>query len=257
VPVIGHAVRSVGLEGAIESGQHLAHMEEVVYGFFTWDRRPGRPDELPEDVVERLDLLLDSESVPALARRVAAAGIFVVPNLTAYHHIEHQLVDLEATLARPEVALMPETMTRSWQRDRNGYTNRSSPEGFLRSVRRTFPFLQELTAAFQRAGVPLLVGTDVGIPVVVAGSSTHDELVELVGAGLTPAQALTAATATAARFLGRKDAGQVAPGFVADLVLLRESPVAGIEGIRTVDAVVARGRLYERDELAALLAFEE
>lgn len=257
VPVIGHAVRSVGVDGAIESGQHLAHMEELVYGFFTWERRLDRPQVLPDDVVARLDLLLDPAQIPALARRLADAGIFVIPNLTAYHHIERQLVDLDRELARPEVAWMPESMTRSWQRDRNGYLNRPDPERFLRGVRRTFPFLQQLTSAFQQAGVPLLVGTDVGIPVIVAGSSTHDELVELVDAGLTPAQALAAATAAAARFLGRADAGEIAPGFVADLVLLREDPVAGIAAIRSVDAVVVRGRLYERDELDALLELED
>ena len=254
-PVIGHAVRSVGLDGAIESGQHLAHMEEVVYGFFTWDRRPDRPEELPEDVVERLDLLLDPASIAALARRIADSGIYVIPNLTAYHRIEHQLVDLEGALARPEVAWMPETMTRSWQRDRNGYTNRPDPERFRRAIQRTFPFLQRLTAAFQHAGVPLLAGTDVGIPVIVAGSSLHDELVELAEAGLTPAEALAAATSTAAGFLGREDAGEIAPGFVADLVLLRASPLADIDSIRSVDAVVVRGRLYERAELDAMLSF--
>jgi imidazolonepropionase-like amidohydrolase len=254
VPVIGHAVRSVGIAGALESGQHIAHMEEVVYGHFTWDRRPDRPAELPEDVVARLDRLLDPASIPDLARRFAAAGVFVIPNLVAYHNIERQLVDLDGMLARPEVAWMPASMTRSWQRDRNGYMNREDPERFRRGVQRTFPFLQQLTAAFQQAGVPLLAGTDVGIPVIVAGSSLHDELVELVEAGLRPHQALAAATTSAARFLGRDDAGHLAAGGVADLVLLRENPLDDIRSVRTVDAVVVRGRLFERVDLDGFLA---
>ena len=250
-PVIGHAVRSVGLEGALENGQHIAHMEEVVYGFFTWSGR--QRGELPEDRDARLDALLDPSEIPGLARRVEQSRIFVTPNLIAYHNIEHQLVDLEAMLSRPRMALMPESMTRFWQPDRNGYTTRPNQELFLASIQRTFPFLQKLTASFQRAGVRLLAGTDVGIPMILAGTSLHDELEELVAAGLTPAESLATATRNAADFLGRDDAGRIAAGQIADLVLLRADPLENIAGSRTVEAVVLRGRLLERTDLDALL----
>ncbi len=252
VPVIGHAVRSVGIDGALETGQHIAHMEEVVYGFFTW--RSGEREDLPEDVVGRLDLQLDPAKIAELARRVTESQVYVIPNLTAYHQIEGQVTNLEEALARPGVASMPEVMVRSWQRGLNGYTKRDNPERFVQMLRRTFPFLQELTAAFQKAGVPLLAGTDVGIPVVVAGRSLHDELEELVAAGLSTREAIAAATVTAARFLGSKDTGRIEPGFVADLVLLRADPTVEIANSRTVDAVVVRGRLLERGELDKRLA---
>ena len=87
IPVIGHAVRSVGLEGALENGQHIAHMEEVVYGFFTWSGRER--GELPEDRGQRLEALLDPSEIPDLARRVEQSRIFVTPNLIADHNIEH------------------------------------------------------------------------------------------------------------------------------------------------------------------------
>jgi imidazolonepropionase-like amidohydrolase len=252
LPVIGHAVRSVGIDGALANGQHIAHMEELVYGYFTW--KASERDDLPEDVVARLDLLLDPAKVPDLARRVADAGIFVIPNLTAYHHILLQVEDLDRVLARPEVALMPRLMTQSWVREKNGYTNREDPERFRRSVARTYPFLQQLTAAFQAAGVPLLLGTDVGIPAIVAGTSTHDELEELVAAGLTPEQALATGTSTAARFLGIADGGTVEVGKRADLLLLGADPLLDIRNSRSIAGVVVAGRFLDVAALDGLLA---
>jgi imidazolonepropionase-like amidohydrolase len=251
VPVIGHAVRSVGIDGALANGQHIAHMEELVYGYFAW--KAGERPDLPDDVVARLDVLLDPAKVPELARRVAESGVFVIPNLTAYHHIQWQVEDLDRVLARPEVALMPRLMTQSWARDKNGYTNREDPERFRRGVTRTFPFLQELTAAFRASGVPLLLGTDVGIPVIVAGTSAHDELEELVAAGLTPEQALAAATSHAARFLGLADAGTVEAGKRADLLLLGADPLADIRNSRRIEGVVVAGRYLDLATLDGML----
>jgi hypothetical protein len=251
MPVIGHAVRSVGIEGALANGQHIAHMEELVYGWFTW--KAGERTDLPEDVVARLDILLDASKVPDLARRVAESGVYVIPNLTAYHHIQLQLEDLDRVLARPEVALMPRLMTQSWVREKNGYMNRDDPERFRRGVVRTFPFLQQLTAAFQAAGVPLLVGTDTGIPVIVAGTSVHDELAELVTAGLTAEQALAAATSNAARFLRDAEGGTLEVGKRADLVLLRDDPLREIGNSRSIEGVVVAGRYLDVAALDALL----
>ncbi len=256
VPVIGHAVRSVGLDGVIEAGQHLAHMEEVVYGYFTWPQRSSRPADLPNEIGPRLDALLDSELIAPLAERVAEAKLFVTPNLTAYHNIVLQLEDLDRSLARPEVALMPASMTRFWQRDRNDYLSRPNLPRFLAGVSRTFPFLQELTKAFDAAGVALLAGTDVGIPVIVAGTSQHDELEELVTAGISPGSALAAATTAPAAFLGRSDSGRIEAGMVADLVLLRANPLVDITKTRAIEAVVVRGRAFERNDLDDLVRFD-
>ena len=93
------------------------------------------------------------------------------------------------------------------------------PVGSIAYVAREYP--HDESAGFHAAGVPLLTGTDVGIPVILAGSSLHDELQEFVNAGLEPAAALRSATSVAAEFLGRDDTGAIAAGNVADLVLLR------------------------------------
>jgi cytosine/adenosine deaminase-related metal-dependent hydrolase len=145
-------------------------------------------------------------------------------------------------------------MTQSWVREKNGYTNREDPERFRRGLGRTFPFLQQLTVAFQSAGVPLLLGTDVGIPVIVAGTSVHDELEELVAAGLTPEQALATATRNPARFLGLADGGTVEVGKRADLLLLGADPLLDIRNSRSITGVVVAGRFLDVEALDGLLA---
>src|SRR5690349_1348830 len=87
----------------------------------------------------------------------------------------------------------------------------------------------EIVGAMQKAGVPILAGTDTGNPFCFPGFSLHDELALLVIAGLTPVEALRAATINPAKFLGIEDkAGTIAPGKLADLVLLDANPLTDI-----------------------------
>lgn len=94
------------------------------------------------------------------------------------------------------------------------------------------------------AGVPVALGSDVNNPFVYPGYSAHEDLSWMVRAGLTPAQALQAATAGGAAFLGReKSLGRIAPGFEADLLLLARNPLERIENSRAIVAVIADGKI--------------
>lgn len=89
---------------------------------------------------------------------------------------------------------------------------------------------------------------------LVHGPSLHDELGLLVRAGLTPLDALRAATLLPARALGLEGTlGSVAVGKEADLVLLEADPLADVANVARIRAVVVRGRLLTRAELDALL----
>jgi imidazolonepropionase-like amidohydrolase len=112
----------------------------------------------------------------------------------------------------------------------------------------------EITRAMQRAGAPVLAGTDLGLPYVLPGFSLHDELALLVESGLSPLEALQAATRNAAEAVGRgEDLGTVETGKLADLVLLDADPFADITNTTRIAAVVANGRLLEGAELSGLL----
>jgi imidazolonepropionase-like amidohydrolase len=99
-----------------------------------------------------------------------------------------------------------------------------------------------------RIGVPLLAGTDGtgGDHPTTHGISYHGELDLLVHAGLTPAEALTAATAAPADAFGLDDRGRVAPGLRADLVLVNGSPLSDITALRDITAIWRRGIRVDR-----------
>ena len=109
----------------------------------------------------------------------------------------------------------------------------------------------EIVGAMQRAGVPMMAGTDLSPRELPMG--VHAELFLLVEAGLTPKQALEAATSNPARFLGRdRELGTVRKGKIADLLLLDADPLASIRNTTKIRAVVANGRYYDRTALDGL-----
>ncbi|HKP28321.1 MAG TPA: amidohydrolase family protein [Gemmatimonadales bacterium] len=116
----------------------------------------------------------------------------------------------------------------------------------------------ELTNAAYRAGVKVMLGTDSGDSFIFPGDGVHDELGELVKAGLTPAEALRAATLAGAEFLGRTaEFGTVATGRFADLVLLDANPLENIANSRKIRTVLFNGRVFERAALDSMLASVE
>ena len=113
----------------------------------------------------------------------------------------------------------------------------------------------EIVGAMQRAGVKILAGTDTLNPYCFPGFSLHDELGLLVKAGLSPMEALQAATLNPARFMGKeKDFGTVETGKIADLVLLDANPLNDIANTKRIDAVVLGGKLFPSASLDGMLA---
>jgi imidazolonepropionase-like amidohydrolase len=105
------------------------------------------------------------------------------------------------------------------------------------------------------AGVRIVLGTDSGVPMVFPGYSAHLELELLVEAGLTPAEALAAATRNGATMLGQHDVfGTIQTGMRADLLILDANPLDDIRNTRTIRAIVMNGRYLDRKALDALVS---
>ena len=99
-----------------------------------------------------------------------------------------------------------------------------------------------LTPSIRSIGLPIVTGTDLGTSGIVPGVSLHDELELLAESGFTTAEVLRAATMAPARLLGMADSlGQVAPGYLADLVLLEADPLADIRNTRRVVTIIRAG----------------
>ena len=121
-------------------------------------------------------------------------------------------------------------------------------------LRRRYAVERELAQALHRARVPILAGSDAGELYSVAGFSIHEELALLVNAGLSPREALRAATTTPAEYLAATDSlATIAEGKLADLVLLGANPLEDIRNTRKIHAVVRDGRLFDRADLDRML----
>jgi imidazolonepropionase-like amidohydrolase len=108
--------------------------------------------------------------------------------------------------------------------------------------------------ALHALGIPIVLGTDVGNPMAFAGFSAHEELANLVKAGLTPLEAIRAASLNAAKMLGREqEFGSIEVGKRADLLILDADPLVDIRNSRSIRAVIARGQIIDR---AALLSMK-
>lgn len=252
MPVFGHIPRRGGrataLQRALEAGLDvIAHGEELFFTYFY----PG------------VDSVLDLERVPyrderamsgavALIREADAA---VIPNLSFVAVTRQQLDDPESVWRDPEASFLSDRVRGMWRE--GGPADRPDVRRFDLRERAKRPFVQNLTRALQRAGVPLLLGTDASARGLFPGKSAHLELRELVAAGLTPYEALSAATRNAGEFarVHLSDSprfGVVAPGARADLLLVRGDPLEDVERAADIAGVVVRGRWLPGEELEDL-----
>src|SRR5258708_39291464 len=108
----------------------------------------------------------------------------------------------------------------------------------------------KMVGEMKKAGVPILAGTDTAAGGrVYPGFSLHEELELLVQAGLTPMEALQAATINAGRYLGLVDTGTIEKGKRADLVLLDANPLADIKNTRKIQTLVRARQYFSRPYL--------
>ncbi len=112
-----------------------------------------------------------------------------------------------------------------------------------------------LVVELYKAGIPLLVGTDLSVPGILPGFSVHDEMAIWQDAGIPAADILRSATLVPAQWLGLDGRlGTVAAGKTASMILLRANPLADVRHAREIEGVFLRGRYFDRDALDGLLA---
>jgi len=191
---------------------------------------------------------LDSETVARTARQLAMTRVTIVPTLIIHDMLSR--LDNPILLSRPGMEDVPDNAesVRSVPSllRRTGWQS-SDFEAFRRSRRRQDQFVRE----YRRAGGPIAAGTDAANQLLIPGYSMHEEMALLVGAGLTPLEAITAATRRGAQLLRADSLGLIAAGKTADLVVLNGNPLSNISATKNIAMVMIRGRLIRPDSLRA------
>jgi hypothetical protein len=262
VPFAGHAPYSVSVVEASNAGQKsIEHEDDLMRACSSRDSVLRARIGDTTTVTPASDLaqmraqaqVLRSTYDPAKCRSVietlARNHTWVTPTLVVYQPYAHMF---DSASAHPELAkYVPGIVQGGWMRRRAGLAPTDSMV-----VRSYFSF--DRTRDLKNAGVKLLAGTDMPQAFVYPGFSLHDELALLVLSGLTPLDALRAATYNPAEFLGALDSlGTVSTGKIADLVILDADPLADIRNTRRVSVVIANGRVFDAAARARLLRHVE
>ena len=195
--------------------------------------------------------LPDIAAIPRYVEMAKASGTGLIATLSLDERLLEAVRDPASLKARTDLGWLHPTARRV-ALEHNPYVARRSP-GFITALERIIAFNRVLVKAFADAGIPILTGTDSGVPGMAPGFSLHDEMAALVAAGLTNQQALTAATVAPGAWL-KSQTGTIAPGQHADLLLLDADPLADIANTRRISAIVMGGRYVARAELDRRMA---
>ncbi len=262
IPIAGHVPLQVRALEAARAGQrtneHLHQVREActqIEDRFIEERQQfySRSYETDEEFafldeqVHRTAEAYDEQICRAVAYALAEVGQWQVPTL-----VNERRWFLGITRERVDDArmvLLPPDERAAWRQlyDEGGVEMYA---GDSLSLQHGWEATLKVVDILSREGVGILVGTDFGNPFIFPGTSVHEEMEALVEAGLTPLQALQAATINPARYLGVTDSlGTVAEGKLADLVLLDANPLDDIRNTQRIHAVILNGQLLRRSDL--------
>lgn len=268
---LGHVPDSITAAAASDAGQaSIEHLTGVLLGCSTREEELRQRKLVPQPVGQNMEAifaedrawtkdLLDSYSqrrAGSLVEKFAANRTWQVPTFPMLVHLGY--VTSETDLGNdPRLKYVPVKVRQFWEEGRNAeLTDRTAADFAQRAeiIRLSLEIIGKMNAA----GVPIMAGTDAAAPSVFPGFSLHEEMAYLVKAGLTPMQALQAATVRPAEFLGRRaEQGTIEMGKRADVLLLDANPLDDIRNTRKIKAVIINGRLLDRTELDRLLARAE
>ena len=235
--VTGHIPQGMDARRAIESGMdQINHITSILSDMAA--REPEGPPKKStafEPALKAAEIDPDSDRARRFFRLLKERGTVIDPTLAIFELLYHAPGRApEPGLARvaPELA----GPLGSW-----GVPPDREPD-FAALFRKYL----EVVGALHKAGVPIVAGSDQGVP----GHSLHRELELYVQAGLTPMDAIRSATIVPARVMKLdRQVGTIEAGKRADLILVAGRPDRNISDIRKVKTVIAAGRTYDCAEL--------
>jgi imidazolonepropionase-like amidohydrolase len=226
-PQLYRAINDEAAENGIEIYVHQQYAEDM-------------PDLLEAGVSGFLHGRIGAGLGREIAQQISAANAFVVPNM-GLGELRREAIGTDEFLRASLPASVVARLGESGQR----LLNANREEAHEAELRASFGHLLD-------ANVDIVLGTDAGaVPDHFFGYTGHRELEIFVRLGMTPMQAIVAATSKPAQRLGLDDLGLLQPGYSADLVVLDENPLNDIRNTRSISLVFLNGKMLDRAGLAA------
>jgi imidazolonepropionase-like amidohydrolase len=251
LPVAGHIPDAVGLNHALKTGQ--ASIEHLT-GYLTAIEADNSPFKGKRDRKSRYAAsdFVDENKIPQVVTDTVQAGTWNCVTLVVLQRFV-STQEAEQLLQRPEMKYASPIDLASWDPSKD-FRMKTMTASDFEQVRKGDRLRQKLAKALHHAGAHILLGTDTPNPFVVQGFSIHEELQNLVQAGLTPYEAIRAGTSSAAQFLNAtKEFGTIEVGKRADLILVDDNPLKDVSNLSHRVGVMVRGQWFTEIQLRKML----
>lgn len=251
--VTGHVDPRVGVPMALAAGQQIEHFDNYMESILA-DSAPSRASVSDVNAYRAKYwnslAYVDLKKLAAIGGATARAGVYVTPtNAFFISWFATEYTDAQIK-ARPDYPYLPAAMLGPWERSRNFFW-KNPPTAEQRA--KFIKLRGQMVMAVVDSGGEVMVGSDGPGGLMSYGWMLHRELQALVAAGLTPYQAMRAATVVPARWLGVSDEqGTIEVGKRADLLLLSANPLTNISNTMSIVAVSAGGAWYDQAQIADL-----
>jgi len=238
----GHVPAFMTARQFLEAGaDEMQHINFVFLNFFFDEVQDTRTPARFTTVAQRAARLdFDSPAVRSFVQLLKQRRIVVDPTVTIFYSMFTNRPGTVSAAYAPIARRLPPQVRRSLLSG-----GLPIPEGSEQQYQQSADAMLRMVKLLHDSGITLVAGTD-----HLPGFTLHAELEMYVQAGIPAPEALRIATLNAAKVLGRdEDLGAVAPGKLADMILIDGDPARRISDIRNTDLVVKDGKVYEVAEL--------
>lgn len=261
IHLAGHKPMFITLEEAIKAGQRSFEHGRV----FMFDCFPHADSLRLSQNWRKNYSLYKNEMIDQFDETKAEKLMLLMSEENTYWTTTLQTLKFEANAHKEEFLNNPMTKYISATREKlwwsfdisgNKERNLANPNNIISE--KFYEKSKSLVSKANSLGVPIMVGTDVTDSYTFAGFSVHEELIDLVDAGLTNIEALRAATIVPAEYANKEyELGSIETGKLADMVILDKNPLEAITNTKQIFGVIQNGMYYDKEKIEELKSFTE